>query len=67
MAPLMTEATTPGAPPRKTPLYDAHKRLGGKIIDFGGWALPVNYGAGILAEHAATRNAVGVFDVSHMG
>jgi len=67
MAPLMTEATTPPPAPRKTPLYDAHKRLGGKIIDFGGWALPVNYAAGILAEHAATRNAVGVFDVSHMG
>lgn len=41
--------------------------MGGKIIDFGGWALPVNYSGGILAEHAATRQAVGVFDVSHMG
>ncbi|MDX2019315.1 MAG: glycine cleavage system aminomethyltransferase GcvT [Deltaproteobacteria bacterium] len=61
----MTEATA--AAPRKTPLYDVHKRLGGKIIDFGGWALPVNYAGGILAEHAATRNAIGVFDVSHMG
>lgn len=52
---------------RQTPLFEVHKRLGGKIIDFGGWALPVNYGNGILAEHAATRQAVGVFDVSHMG
>lgn len=61
----MTDATAPA--PRKTPLHDVHKRLGGKLIDFGGWALPVNYSAGILAEHAATRNAIGVFDVSHMG
>lgn len=63
----MTSPATPPAVPRKTPLYEAHKRLGGRIIDFGGWALPVNYAAGILAEHAATRQAVGVFDVSHMG
>jgi aminomethyltransferase len=56
-----------GNEPRKTPLYDAHKRLGAKLIDFGGWWLPVNYAAGILDEHHATRRAVGVFDVSHMG
>jgi aminomethyltransferase len=59
--------TAPAAAPKKTPLYDAHKRLGAKIIDFGGWLMPVSYPAGILDEHQATRTAVGVFDVSHMG
>lgn len=59
--------TTPGLAPKKTPLYDAHRRLGAKMIDFGGWLMPVNYGAGIVEEHKATRAAVGVFDVSHMG
>lgn len=63
----MTDAVSPSASLRHTSLFEVHKRLGGKIIDFGGWALPVNYGAGILAEHTATRQAVGVFDVSHMG
>ena len=61
--------TTPVAPraPRKTPLYEAHRRAGGKIIDFGGWLMPVSYPSGIIDEHRATRSAVGVFDVSHMG
>jgi aminomethyltransferase len=53
--------------PRKTPLFTSHQRLGAKIIDFGGWLMPVNYSAGILDEHKATRTAVGVFDVCHMG
>jgi aminomethyltransferase len=53
--------------PRKTPLYDAHKRAGARIIDFGGWLMPVSYPSGIIDEHRATRRAVGVFDVSHMG
>jgi aminomethyltransferase len=52
---------------RKTPLHAAHQRLGAKLIDFGGWLMPVNYPAGILEEHRATRQAVGVFDVCHMG
>ena len=51
---------------KKTPLYNVHKELGGKIIDFSGWALPVQY-EGIISEHQAIRNAVGLFDVSHMG
>ena len=55
------------AEPRKTPLYEAHRRAGAKIIDFGGWLMPVNYPSGIIDEHRSTRNAVGVFDVSHMG
>jgi aminomethyltransferase len=53
--------------PKKTPLYSAHQRLGAKLIDFGGWLMPVNYPAGIIEEHKATRGAVGVFDVCHMG
>ena len=56
-----------GAEPRKTPLYEAHRRAGAKIIDFGGWWMPVNYASGIIDEHRATRSAIGIFDVSHMG
>src|SRR4051812_30752958 len=55
------------AAPQKTPLYEAHRALGAKLIDFGGWMMPVSYPAGIVEEHRATRNAIGVFDVSHMG
>lgn len=51
---------------KKTPLYDLHLALGGKIIDFGGWALPVEY-EGIIKEHKAVRSSAGLFDVSHMG
>lgn len=51
---------------QKTALYNAHKELGGKIIDFAGWALPVQY-EGIISEHEAVRNNAGLFDVSHMG
>lgn len=51
---------------KKTPLYDKHVELKGKVIDFGGWALPVEY-QGILSEHEAVRTAAGLFDVSHMG
>jgi len=60
-------AKTGPVTPKKTPLYDAHRRLGAKLIDFGGWMMPVNYGTGIIDEHKSTRNAVGVFDVCHMG
>lgn len=51
---------------KKTPLFDAHIALGGKMVDFGGWALPVQYSS-ILEEHKAVREACGLFDVSHMG
>jgi aminomethyltransferase len=54
-------------PPRKTPLYQAHQQLGARLIDFGGWLMPVSYPPGIIEEHHATRRAVGIFDVSHMG
>ncbi len=51
---------------KKTPLLETHRKYGGKIIDFGGWALPVQF-EGIIEEHKAVRNAAGLFDVSHMG
>jgi len=52
---------------RKTPLHDVHRQLGAKLIDFGGWDMPVSYPAGTIKEHKAVREAVGLFDVSHMG
>lgn len=55
------------APPLKTPLFDLHERLGGRIVPFGGYALPVQYAAGIMAEHQWTREHASLFDVSHMG
>lgn len=51
---------------KRTPLYDAHTALGGRIVEFGGWAMPVQY-SGIIEEHRAVRSAAGLFDVSHMG
>jgi aminomethyltransferase len=51
---------------RHTPLHATHERLGAKMVPFGGWHMPIQY-TGILAEHAAVRASVGVFDVSHMG
>ena len=51
---------------KKTPLNAVEKELGGKMVDFGGWELPVQY-SGILDEHEAVRTDVGLFDVSHMG
>ena len=52
---------------RKTPLYAQHKALGARLIDFGGWDMPVSYPAGTIKEHKAVRTALGLFDVSHMG
>src|ERR1700693_2191027 len=54
---------------RKTPLNAIHRRLGAKMVNFGGWDMPVEYpsAGGLIAEHKAVRGSVGVFDVSHMG
>jgi aminomethyltransferase len=54
---------------RKTPLNALHKRLGAKMVNFGGWDMPVEYpcSGGLMCEHRAVRSGVGVFDVSHMG
>src|SRR5690349_143375 len=51
---------------RATPLHSVHRALGAKLVDFGGWEMPVQY-TGILDEHHAVRTAAGLFDVSHMG
>lgn len=51
---------------KKTKLYNVHKELGAKIVEFAGFLMPIQYSS-IIAEHKAVRNAVGVFDVSHMG
>ena len=51
---------------KKTPLFATHQKYGGKIVEFGGWLLPVQY-SGIIEEHAAVRTKAGLFDVSHMG
>src|SRR3712207_3158033 len=51
---------------RRTPLYEEHKALGARLVDFAGWEVPVQY-EGIKAEHEAVRTRVGLFDVSHMG
>jgi aminomethyltransferase len=52
---------------KRTPLFDSHVRAGARLVSFGGWEMPVQYGDGIRAEHVAVRRAAGIFDVSHMG
>ncbi|MFN0170264.1 MAG: glycine cleavage system aminomethyltransferase GcvT [Bryobacteraceae bacterium] len=54
------------APLKATPLNSVHRASGAKMVDFGGWDMPVQY-SGIIVEHLTVRNAVGLFDVSHMG
>lgn len=61
----MTETAT--GPLKRTPLYALHKELGARLVPFAGYEMPVQYPTGILAEHAQTRTAAGLFDVSHMG
>jgi len=61
MADVLTAPTL-----RRTALFNMHKSLKAKMVDFGGWEMPVEY-SGLMAEHNAVRTAVGVFDVSHMG
>src|ERR1700683_5458628 len=55
-----------GAALKATALHATHCRMGAKMVDFGGWEMPLQY-SGILEEHRAVRSAVGLFDVSHMG
>ncbi len=62
----MSAPATAPASVKRTPLYELHRELGAKLIDFGGWEMPVQY-SGILEEHRAVRERVGLFDVSHMG
>ena len=51
---------------KRTPLFSIHQKLGGKLIEFGGWEMPVQY-TSIMDEHLAVRQAAGLFDISHMG
>src|SRR5262245_53185057 len=51
---------------KRTPLFAAHQKLGGNLIEFGGWEMPVQY-TSITDEHLAVRKAAGLFDISHMG
>ena len=58
---------TPALELKKTPLNEAHRKLSGRMVEFGGWDMPVQYAAGTIAEHLRTRTRAGLFDVSHMG
>jgi len=67
---MSTPATTVAPALKKTALNATHRALKAKMVDFGGWDMPVEYpcpGGGLIAEHMAVRTAVGLFDVSHMG
>ncbi|MGZ6803467.1 MAG: glycine cleavage system aminomethyltransferase GcvT, partial [Nocardioidaceae bacterium] len=55
-----------GTPLRQSPLHARHEALGAKMAEFGGWEMPLEY-SGVIKEHTAVREAVGLFDVSHLG
>jgi aminomethyltransferase len=63
----MSEAATDPGTLRRSPLHERHVALGAKLASFGGWQMPLEYAGGVLKEHAAVRERVGVFDVSHLG
>jgi aminomethyltransferase len=64
----MGPTSVPSVSPRTSPLHDRHVAAGAKLADFSGWSMPIEYaGGGVLAEHAAVREGVGLFDVSHLG
>jgi aminomethyltransferase len=63
---LVTEVSSTNHDPITGPLADRHAQLGAKMAEFGGWSMPLSY-SGVVEEHLATRSAVGVFDVSHLG
>jgi aminomethyltransferase len=62
----MAEHDAPATTLKRTPLFEAHRELGARLVEFGGWEMPVQY-SGILEEHRAVRERAGLFDVSHMG
>lgn len=68
-SPSSSQAGTPSAPPelQRTPLHALHVELGARMVPFAGYAMPVQYPAGILAEHRQCRESAALFDVSHMG
>ena len=59
--------TAPALKLKSTPLNSIHRKLGGRMVEFGGWDMPVQYAAGTVEEHVRTRTHAGLFDVSHMG
>ena len=63
----MTVETMGGDRLLRTPFHAQHVAAGARMVDFGGWEMPLQYSGGILAEHLATRRGAGLFDVSHMG
>ena len=70
MEPLLTDTTSTASPETsllRTPLYDLHLELGARMVPFAGYSMPVQYPAGLMAEHLHTRASAGLFDVSHMG
>src|SRR5882672_9932198 len=66
LSPLETCNFQPATMLKRTALFSAHQKLGAKLIDFGGWEMPVQY-TSITDEHLAVRSAAGIFDISHMG
>src|SRR2546425_3206994 len=62
----MTAHDTAATSLKRTPLYEQHRALGARLVEFGGWDMPVQY-SGIIEEHQAVRTKAGLFDVSHMG
>src|SRR2546426_1832007 len=62
-----TRMTAPALKLKSTPLNSIHRKLGGRMVEFGGWDMPVQYPAGTVEEHVRTRTHAGLFDVSHMG
>jgi aminomethyltransferase len=62
----MTAPQTPATELKRTPLFDEHRKLGARLVEFGGWEMPVQYSS-ILEEHRAVRERAGLFDVCHMG
>ena len=64
---MVIELTATAPQLKQTPLNRAHRQLGARMVDFGGWDMPVQYPAGTIEEHLRTRTHAGLFDVSHMG
>jgi aminomethyltransferase len=67
MADDTVDGSAAGTPLLNSPLHDRHVALGAKLAEFGGWSMPLEYPTGIVQEHTAVRESVGVFDVSHLG
>ncbi|MBO0847060.1 MAG: glycine cleavage system aminomethyltransferase GcvT [Nocardioides sp.] len=63
----MADSTASGEALVLSPLHDRHEALGAKFAEFGGWSMPLEYPSGVVKEHTAVRESVGVFDVSHLG